>query len=265
MTAAAAPGRPLAPAVLALDFDGVLCDGMREYFEAALRTHNRFWPAPAPGVLADLAASFARLRPVVETGWEMPLVIRALLAGASEAELLHDWRPGGFLGGPAPDELARTLDGVRDEWITEDRAGWLDSHRFYPGVIARLAARAGDPVRTVIVTTKEGRFVRELLRREGVELDENRIFGKEVRRPKAAILRELLAAHGGPLWFVEDRLKTLEDVAAEPDLFGTRLYLADWGYNTPGDRAAARRRPGIAVLSLRDFTGDFAAWPRPGA
>ena len=32
------------PHILALDFDGVLCDGMREYFEASRRTYRRVWP-----------------------------------------------------------------------------------------------------------------------------------------------------------------------------------------------------------------------------
>ena len=36
--------------ILALDFDGVLCDGMREYFEASRRTYVRVWPdEQAPG------------------------------------------------------------------------------------------------------------------------------------------------------------------------------------------------------------------------
>jgi hypothetical protein len=36
------PGAP--PDILAIDFDGVLCDGMREYFETSRRTYARVWP-----------------------------------------------------------------------------------------------------------------------------------------------------------------------------------------------------------------------------
>ena len=46
------------PDVLALDFDGVLCDGMREYFETSRRTYAKAWPEePAPG--EDLLPRFA--------------------------------------------------------------------------------------------------------------------------------------------------------------------------------------------------------------
>ena len=32
-----------------------------------------------------------------------------------------------------------------------------------------------------------------------------------------------------------------------------RLYLADWGYNTPQERAAAAALPRVRLLGLRDF------------
>lgn len=32
-----------------------------------------------------------------------------------------------------------------------------------------------------------------------------------------------------------------------------RLYLADWGYNTPEERAAAAELPGVRVISLPEF------------
>ena len=49
------------PAILALDFDGVLCDGMREYFEAAWRAYRRLRPAVPPEPPTDLFERFARL------------------------------------------------------------------------------------------------------------------------------------------------------------------------------------------------------------
>ncbi|MCZ8160393.1 MAG: HAD family hydrolase, partial [Microcystis sp. LE19-196.1B] len=32
------------PRILALDFDGVLCDGMIEYFQISKRTYETLWP-----------------------------------------------------------------------------------------------------------------------------------------------------------------------------------------------------------------------------
>jgi phosphoglycolate phosphatase-like HAD superfamily hydrolase len=258
----AVPAR--APAILALDFDGVLCDGMREYFESAWRACRRLGAGAPAAPPAGLFESFARLRPLVETGWEMTAVVHALHAGASPAALEKDWRPDAWLADlPATrDDAAAALDRVRDEWIAADERGWLESHRFYPGVVARLAGLLAGPVAVHVVTTKEGRFARQLLRRQGVELPAGRVLGKEARRPKRAILRELAAGgDAARVWFVEDRLPTLRDVTAEPALAGASLFLAAWGYNTPEDREAARRDGRIVLLALDRFCGDLARWP----
>jgi len=80
-----------APSLLALDFDGVVCDGLEEYFESAWRTHGLLWGAPADVAPAGLAERFFSLRPLVESGWEMPLVVRALLAGLDDATIRREW------------------------------------------------------------------------------------------------------------------------------------------------------------------------------
>lgn len=252
-----------APAVLALDFDGVLCDGMREYFESAWRAWRRLRPGAPPAPPPGLFEGFARLRPLVETGWEMTAVVHALHTGASPAALEKDWRPETWLAdlGVAREAATAALDAVRDEWIADDERGWLASHRFYPGVIERLHTLAGGPVAAYVVTTKEGRFARQLLRRQGVELPEGRVYGKEARRPKRAILLTLAAGgDAARVWLVEDRLPTLEGVKREPALAGAGLFLAAWGYNTVDDRQTARRDGRIVLLSLDRFCGDFARW-----
>jgi len=68
---------------------------------------------------------------------------------------------------------------------------------------------AYQPSQPVIVTTKEGRFVNQLLQQQGVQMPEQWIIGKESKRPKPQLLRELIGRTEMPLclWFVEDRLK----------------------------------------------------------
>ena len=77
--------------ILALDFDGVVCDGLIEYFETAWRTYCQIWSPSSYTPSAEIAASFYRLRPVIETGWEMPILIKALVEGISEQEILQQW------------------------------------------------------------------------------------------------------------------------------------------------------------------------------
>jgi phosphoglycolate phosphatase-like HAD superfamily hydrolase len=183
------------PAILALDFDGVICDGLIEYFEVAWRTYCQIWSSSKKTSSENLAQRFYRLRPVIETGWEMPVLIKALINGFTDEEILQDWlkiTPAILTADHLEaKEIMKKLDGLRDEWIATDLEGWLSLHKFYPGVIERLKLTLASGVQLFIVTTKEGRFVKQLLQQEGVNLPDTAIFGKEVKRPKYETLREL--------------------------------------------------------------------------
>jgi hypothetical protein len=129
------------------------------------------------------------------------------------------------------------------------------------------ALEAGVDV--AIVTTKAERFARALLSAQDTRLAAVPIIGREPERavPKAETLLRLardrgLPAGGDGLWFVEDMLETLTLVRATAGLGKARLFLAGWGYNTLEQRATAGRHGGASLLSLRDFAGAFAEWPR---
>jgi hypothetical protein len=119
----------------------------------------------------------------------------------------------------------------------------------------------------VIITTKEGRFVRQLLHQQHVDLPESQIFGKEVRQPKAQTLRNLFQQFSQKttgaveIWFVEDRLKTLQAIQAQPELNAVQLFLAAWGYNTSVEReAVGQENSQIHLLSLPKFSQAFSEW-----
>ncbi|MCE2699380.1 MAG: HAD family hydrolase [Nostocales cyanobacterium LE14-WE4] len=255
------------PTILALDFDGVVCDGLIEYFEVAWRTYCQIWSPINDTPPDDLALRFYRLRPVIETGWEMPVLIKALIEGFNDDQILQSWTtitPQILAADNLEAKAVSTkLDHLRDEWIQTDLNGWLSLHRFYPGVIERLKISLESEVQLYIVTTKEGRFVKQLLQQEGVNLPPENIFGKEVKRPKYETLRELINkanTQNVSLWFVEDRLKTLQLVQQQSDLNHVKLFLADWGYNTQPEREAGKNDPRIQLISLSHFAHDFSTW-----
>jgi phosphoglycolate phosphatase-like HAD superfamily hydrolase len=258
------------PAILALDFDGVLCDGLVEYFQTAWRAYCQLFDSAPDAPPEGLADRFYPLRPVIETGWEMPLLLHALQQGVDDAAVLDHWQsivqeilqetqiP--------PDVAMAAVDGVRDRWIQTDLEGWLSLHRFYPGVIERLQGAIAAGVFPLIISTKEGRFIQALLAQAGVDLPREQIIGKEIQQPKTTTLKQLQAAPPAaapaahPIWFIEDRLKTLDKVQADAALGEVTLFLADWGYNTAAerDRAASDRR--VHLLSLSQFAGEFTHW-----
>ncbi|HHP7230700.1 MAG TPA: HAD family hydrolase [Xenococcaceae cyanobacterium] len=252
----------LLPTIIALDFDGVICDGLKEYFATTKRAYAQIWQQELePASEAELKTSFYRLRPVIETGWEMPVLLRALILGRDASEILKSWSlvRNQIVATEKLNtkEIGKTLDAVRDHWINHDLTSWLALHRFYPGILAVLATILRSSSELYIVTTKEGRFVQKLLQQQGITLATKRIIGKEAKRPKYETLRLLRDSSQDAdvsFWFIEDRLPALQLVQQQPDLIAiVKLFLADWGYNTESDRQFAVTDPEIELISLNQF------------
>jgi hypothetical protein len=262
------------PAVLALDFDGVLCDGRPEYFESSARAYGHVWSPLTLARPRGLRSAFYRLRPVVKSGWEMPVLLRALVDRVPTARIGKTWTNVrddivGALALPRDEAVGivrNALDAVRRDWIRIAPDAWLAANRPYlPLVTVRRVV--SEPARTVVVTTKEGEFTKRILGAWDVKMAD--VAGKERGEHKCDNLVELLDALPDPsseVWFVEDRIETLEDVvtctARDARLARVRLFLAAWGYTTTESRAKARRHPRIRLLDLKTFARGVEAWPK---
>jgi phosphoglycolate phosphatase-like HAD superfamily hydrolase len=246
------------PVIVALDFDGVICDSARETAVSAWRAGRGLWPewaaeAPPP----EYVARFLRLRPWLETGYQAIVMMRMIADGLPEAEFVErleeHCRACLARLGCSRDDLVKRFGRTRDEWIGSDFAGWIASHDFYPGVIETLS-RERAHLDVYVLTTKQERFARALLESRGLRLPPERLFGFDRGRAKEDILAGLV---GGPerpaVHFVEDRAETLRRVLAVPTLAAVRLYYAAWGYGTVADLAWARAERRVRVWGLAEF------------
>lgn len=253
------------PQILALDFDGVLCDGRAEYLESSWRVYTEIWDGSEVDLEA-LRPHFYELRSVIETGWEMPLLLRSLQEGISRMTIQENWSSLVVemleKHGLTQARMAQLLDQKRDRWIETDSDDWLAHHEFYPGVIAKLEAMIHHSLPKIyIITTKEGRFAQKLLDQQGITFPSGQIIGKEIQQPKKQTLMTLRQQNNdASVWFVEDRLKTLLSVATVPSLSSVGLFFATWGYNTARSRQQAQAHPQIQLLTLQQFNQDTSQW-----
>ncbi len=253
------------PQLLAFDFDGVICDGLIEYFQTAWRAYCRLFEPESDRPPTGLAEKFYPLRPVIETGWEMPVLVRSLILGDSSEKIIANWPqmalPYLEAVGLGKSQSVGALDGVRDKWIQTDLPSWLSLHRFYPGMVERLRELLAADLPIYIVSTKEGRFIKALLAQSDIDFPTERIIGKEVKRPKYETLRLLKEQYSvSQIWFVEDRLPALTQVKQQNDLSEVQLFLADWGYNLEPDRETAKQDSRIHLLSLEQVVQPFDQW-----
>jgi len=252
--------------VLITDFDGVVIDGMAEYWWAARSCAQRLLPSLAslPEALPPL---FAALRPRVLAGWEMP-VLAALVGGEALPEASFHQNYGAALQGSLAllgwkqAELTQLLDQVRQEAIVSDRQRWLARHQVFPWMQECLWRFQQEGVPWQVLTTKSAQFTEELLRAHGLE--PVAVHGREAGS-KPAVLAGLLSeraegrANSIPWRFLEDRRLTLEEVLRTPGLEDLSCLLASWGYLLPKDSENLPKR--IALLNRETLALPLDDWP----
>jgi len=247
--------------VLALDFDGVLCDSARETSITGWKAAATLWEDMVEALPSQLLLEhYCRARPVIETGYQAILMMRLLKDGEDPEELLetfpHRSREMIEKSGTDTAALKRLYGTVRDRWLQANPREWLSLSPLYPGT-SRVLNALPPGTDCYIVTTKQERFVARLLAHNGVRFDTGHIFGLDRGMSKEAVVRHLMAHHPGhPTHLVEDRLATLKRFLVRPDLAVVHLHMACWGYNTEAEQREAMdlKIHLLRVLSFPEIT-----------
>lgn len=236
--------------MLALDFDGVVCDALRE---CAAVTWYAGHPELRADVRPDEAAeavpraflrTFASVRAYSRTLADF-MVANAVAPGtivdrASFARRRLD------VGQEQLDARALLGESIRARWRDQHRGVWLRMHRVHDEVGDVLRCTS-EPV--AIVSAKDAESIRAILGAARLDDHVGPVVGSCTDKPAA--LTEL-AAEAWPdrLVFVDDNL---DNALAASRLPGVDSRWAHWGYHGPeDDRAAAQA--GIAPLSLDDLS-----------
>ena len=147
--------------VIALDFDGVICDSAGETAVSGWEAAARLWPDeftenPSPILIED----FRFCRPALETGYQSIIIMTLLKRGLHKEEIVDDFSNlmEQFIEKENLEipNLVKYFGQSRDLWIKDNFQSWLDVHAFYPGVVQWVNQFVDKSV--YIITTKEKRF-----------------------------------------------------------------------------------------------------------
>lgn len=245
--------------IYALDFDGVICDSAVETGLTGWKAGSKIWQDMIGSAPAALIDQFRQVRPVIETGYEAILAMRLLHQGDTVDDIYSQFASKAALlmtsAGVSVDDLKQLFGATRDQWIAADLADWIAMNPLYPGVAEKLIelSRNAHHQPWFIVTTKQERFVQQILAANAINIEESAIFGLDRNMNKMAVLAALQNKHPEhTIYFIEDRLPTLINAAKTPQLDRVKLVFAMWGYNTDEDKRAALAHP-FTLQELNNF------------
>jgi phosphoglycolate phosphatase-like HAD superfamily hydrolase len=241
--------------IYALDFDGVICDSAVETAITGWKAAGNLWGDMPKAIPQQMIDRFRLLRPIIETGYEAILTMRLLYLEESVEAIAKGYAEkiqALLTDAQVNIEDLKILFGeTRDIWIDNDLADWINMNPLFEGVAAKLRKLGQHP--WYIVTTKQERFVKQILKANAIELEGERIFGLDRNMSKAEVLKGLLKTHPKEMiYFVEDRLPTLLNVLKNDELASVKLIFALWGYNTDEDKTLAVQQAFI-LQQLGDF------------
>ena len=242
--------------IYALDFDGVICDSAVETAITGWKAASRIWNDMPKAAPSDLIDKFRLVRPLIETGYEAMLAMRLLFLEESVDAIYADYsnKIEALLteAKVTIPELKKLFGETRDNWIENDLTDWINRNPLFANVASKLQ-RLGRQETWYVVTTKQERFVNQILKANAIELPDERIFGLDRNMNKVEVLKSLLKKHPEQaIYFVEDRLPTLINVLKTPQLATVKLIFALWGYNSADDKANATQQS-ITLQALTDF------------
>ncbi len=244
--------------IFLFDFDGVIVDGMQEYWHTSLLACERYLNSPYISVDQKLYKrvpnSFKEIRPWVKYGWEMILIVHEIIK--TENPLTNDNKDD-FINNYyqncqkilkdnywLAEDLQTILNKSREYQIHKDFRKWVDLHNPFFEVINLIEELSKREIKTGIITTKGKIFAEKILRQ--LNIYPEFVFGYE-SGTKIKIAQKLSETNE-ILGFIEDRKKTLIEIKQNSETSHIPCFLANWGYLKESDRYNLNN--GIKLLKL---------------
>ena len=215
--------------ILFLDFDGVICDSLRECLVVSwIAYHHHFRKSRPDRVAVGLRAKFADMRCLIRSG-EDYLLIQHLIAHSEEVTAQRDFdRQAERIGSDTMHRFQELFYAARSELLESDRQYWLRLNRIYTHMLDGMRDLS-DSAPVFIISTKRIAYIDELLRAHGIGFDVARIIYSGASR-KLSIISSVLDASACPqALFVDDQIDHFADNKDQR----IDCRLATWGFVKP--------------------------------
>jgi len=255
--------------LILFDFDGVIVDGMDEYWRSSLLACKYFLNSKdnCSDINLNLKTSniFISLRPWIKYGWEMVIITNEII---KKNNPLNDQNKNSFLSNYQKncteimkrnswdsENLQKCLDKARELQISDNFDKWISLHRPFTEVVKFIKYAKKNGYQIGIITTKGKLFTQKILKK--IDINPDFLYGYE-SGSKTEIITRLINDYK-IIGFLEDRLKTLLNIVNNKQTSDVPCYLADWGYLKEDDRIKLPKTIKLLTLdNLKNKLANFA-------
>ena len=248
------------------DFDGVIVDGMDEYWHSSLLACKYYLNSKdiCSDINTNLKTSniFISLRPWIKYGWEMVIITHEIIKRNNP---LNDQNKNNFLADYQKncneiikknswdsENLQNCLNKARELQISDNFDQWISLHSPFIEVVKFIKCAKKNGYKIGIITTKGKLFTQKILKK--IDINPDFLYGYE-SGSKTEIITNLINDFK-IIGFLEDRLKTLVNIVNDSQTSNVPCYLADWGYLKEEDRINLPTN--IKLLRLNDLKNKLA-------
>jgi beta-phosphoglucomutase-like phosphatase (HAD superfamily) len=228
-------------AVLALDFDGVICDSTEECIVTAWNAWREGRARAPQDVPEPYRSALRRERNYVRTAGEYLIVLETAAKGfviGSQDEydsLLDHFKP-------ALAQFAEVFFNARNRLRAESERQWLDLHQIYAGIPEGLR-QLTLICNIFVVTGKDRESVMLFFDRMKLPLADDHIYDKDAAVDKLQAIRKINAHY-----FIDDNINHLRPIHEA----GFGALMAGWGYHTD-EHVELAKRLGVPIVGLDNW------------
>jgi len=164
--------------IFLFDFDGVIVDGMQEYWHSSLLACERYLNSPHITIDQKLYQgvpnSFKEIRPWVKYGWEMILIVHEIikienpLKSDNKNDFINNYHQNcqRILNENSwiAEDIQKMLDNSRKYQIDKDFKSWVNLHKPFFEIINFMKELSKRGIKTGVITTKGKIFAEKILK-----------------------------------------------------------------------------------------------------
>ncbi len=247
--------------LILFDFDGVVIDGINEYWFSSLIACKKFLNTKEIPVDLNIhrpvSQEFIHLRPWVKFGWEMVIITHEIVKENTTLDSLgaenftknyyHNCQEILKKNSWAAEIVQKSLDDSRQFQLSTNPNKWISMHKPFSEVLSFMRQAKQNGFKIGIISTKGIEFTTQVI--NSFNIFPELIFGYE-SGSKTQIISALKLDYK-IVGFIEDRRQTLINIVNNKFTANIPCFLANWGYLKDTDRLDLPSK--IKLLKLKDL------------